>query len=91
MRAKEDGLERGVAAGTDCRDIAGGIDVRSEAGGTHQAHRIFAAGDVGVGVGHPADAIGEGATRWAAKHAEAFQILLQASGVDAQSRVILSK
>ncbi len=63
-------------------DVAGGVDPRFQAGRFHQAHSIAASGDVGIGIGDAADAIGKSAAGWTAEHAERFQVLAQTGGVD---------
>ena len=56
MRADQKRLERRIRAGACADDVSGGVDVNVEPGFFHQGNGIIAALEIGVRVGHPADA-----------------------------------
>ena len=53
-------------------------------GAFHQLHHVGAAGDVGIGVGVPADAIGKRSAGGPPEDAEFFQVLAKARAIDAR-------
>ena len=57
-----------------------------EAGLAHQPHDVLPAGDVGLGVGDAADAVGERPARRTAEHAERLELLPQPRRVDPRTR-----
>jgi hypothetical protein len=89
--AEEDGLERGVAALAQSGEVTGGINTGINASDAHQVHSVLAAGDIGVRVSDAADAIGEGAASRTAVDTKAFQVLLQAGSINAQSSGVFGK
>jgi hypothetical protein len=81
--AEKDRPQRSLSAFAPTKDISGRIDAGLEPCRSHQLHYVFAAGDVGVGVRHTADPVDKCACCGSPVHAQRFDRLLQACGIDA--------
>src|ERR1051326_1704233 len=79
VRANQQRLERGIAAGAPADDISGKVNMDIQARSLHQADGILAALKIGLRVGYTTHS----ALRISAELRERFQVIMNALAVDA--------